>query len=274
MARENLVTLTGPVIGKQIRYNDDRNPIKGTIILATCTRGLGTLNKGVEPRYRSYQIPVVSRNERIIEKLENVGINDVVYIKGVVYTRNMINRHICENCGSIEDKPVTRAFVVPIDFIILKDHIEAETAKEFTKAHAEFSNEVNIIGNICVGPKRIGASRQSPLEYQLAVSRTYRIAEDGEETKTDYPWVVCYGQSTYMDEEVLQVSSQIMVNGFLKTREFLRHFECSECGEKFSIKCQAMEITPYHVEYLRNCNIPETEDPDSEEVEGNSYEYE
>ena len=249
------MTLTGPIVSKQIRYNDDQNPVKATVILTTCTRGLGSkIQKGIAPKFKTFFIPIVSRTEEVIRKMESLNENDIIMVKGVVCTRFMLNKHICEKCGQIETQTVTRAFVLPIDFIVLKQNLSAAEARNYTKEHAEFSNEINLIGNVCRAPKRVGNNPMSPLEYQVAINRTYRIKEDSEDIKTDYPWIVSYGQYAMEEESVLQVGSQIMVNGFLKTRQFTKGYRCQECNAPYSIKCQAMEITPYHVEYLRNCN--------------------
>lgn len=264
------MTLTGPVIGKQIKYNDDQNPVRGTVIMATYTRGLGSkIEKGVAPKYKAFQIPVVTRTEEIIRKIESLGENDVIMIKGVVCTRFMISRRICEKCGAIDSQSVTRAFVLPIDFIVLKQGIGLSEARNYTKEHAEFSNEVNLIGNVCTQPRRIANNPMSPLEYQIAVNRTYRIKEDPEDIKTDYPWVVSYGSYAMEEEAILQVNSQIMINGFIKTRQFVKGCRCQACNAPYSLQCQAMEITPYHVEYLRNYNSKT--DNDGEEILGSTH---
>lgn len=269
MARENLVTLTGAIVGKQIRYNDDQNPVRGTVILSTYTRGLGSkLDKGVASKFKAFQIPVVSRTEDIIRKIELLKDNDVIMIKGVVCTRFMISRHICDKCGQIDSQTVTRAFVLPIDFIVLKQGLSFADARNYTKEHAEFSNEINLIGNVCTDPKRLNNNPMSPLEYQVAINRTYRIKEDSEDIKTDYPWIVSYGTYAIEEEAVIQKGSQIMVNGFLKTRQFNKTCRCQSCNAPYTLQCQAMEITPYHVEYLRNCN---NIDKDGEEITGSTH---
>ena len=260
MARENLVSLLGPIMTITRKIGADGTPIRTVFSMVTCTRRQSNIDKGYDSTYNFIVVPVVTKNSKIMEKLQDLEKNDVVFIKGVLCTRRMTHRCVCPNCQNIEDRTVNRAYIVPIDLICLKKGIEYNAAREFMLEHSEFSNEINIVGYLCADPKRKQNDNvQTPLEYQIAVNRLFRIAEDGEEIRTDFPKIVSYGEASFMDEEVLHKGSQVMIDGFMRTSSFTIYYRCQNCDTKYPEKNQLMEIIPYNIEYLRNCDIPEEE---------------
>jgi hypothetical protein len=139
-----------------------------------------------------------------------------------------------------------------------RGNVDDKTGLALLKERAEISNLVNVIGNLCRDPDYyVDASNRKYAQYQLAVNRRYRIKEDMEEVRTDYPWVKTFGMQAYNDSEGLHTGSCVYISGAIQTREIERSCTCGKCGAEYKWKDSAAEIVPYYIGYLANCTIPE-----------------
>ena len=136
-----------------------------------------------------------------------------------------------------------------------------------------------MFGQLCRDPKKIKPKEGLIVtQYQIAMNRKYRIATDPVESKSDYPWVKCYGQNAVNDYWRLHMGSEIYIDGCIQARSVQRHAFCGQatdvygkplfddyrnpiikkdslgnpagCGEQYDWKDRAMEIVPYATEYL------------------------
>ena len=73
---------------------------------------------------------------------------------------------------------------------------------------------------------------------------------------SDYPYVISYNEQAQKDMKALKQGSLVYIDGYVHTMLVPFTVTCAneECGKNFEIKTQRMSITPYSVEYLRDCN--------------------
>lgn len=147
---------------------------------------------------------------------------------------------------------------------------EKATEEEALRAmKRQVSNLVRVMGNVC------GPPSYNPIDnggrvctYQLGVNRKVYVREDDPSVKADFPWVKSLGDQADRDRDALRVGSLAFVEGSIQARDdFLMEKECEACGEKNKVRGQAMEIVPFHVKYVKNCERPTLETDDDEAAE-------
>lgn len=128
---------------------------------------------------------------------------------------------------------------------------------ELLNQRNEVSNVIALIGNLCGEPESYqdDTTHRTNTQYQLASNRLVRLHDGHEEEETDYPWIKTFGQQAMEDSKRLHKGSMVYISGSLQTREIARNVVCENCGKEYSYKDTVMEITPYHVEYLANCDL-------------------
>ena len=127
------------------------------------------------------------------------------------------------------------------------------------KSREEISNQVFIMGTLCKRGELYDnpETRKKEFDFQIASNRIRRILEDGPDKRTDYPWVKSFGSYAEEYSKALDVNSSVFINGAIQTREIKQKFVCDNCSMLYERPSVSMEIVPYHVEYMANCNIPE-----------------
>lgn len=121
---------------------------------------------------------------------------------------------------------------------------------------SEISNRVYIIGNVCADPV------YNPIDnggrvctYQIGVNRKLYIKEDAPDDRADFPWIKSLGDQADKDYEAIHEGSLVWIDGSIQAREgFTVEKNCEYCNATCNVKDKTMEIVPYYVEYLSNCN--------------------
>ena len=271
MAKENLVLLHGRVkeTPRIFRLQD-----------GTLTKGMFTLEVVRRPRSSAgnysqghrFDCPVImtrdpkfmtrSLGQPIAGAISDLKQGDLCDVRGVLSTREIIKSSICPCCGHKNEKEGNIVYVTPLYICRRETDLPEEEAKELLKMRNEVSNICMVIGTLCREVMHYkDEKKRAYAEYQLAVNRKYRVKEDPENVKTDYPWVKAFGKQALKDVECLSVNSVVYINGALQTRPVNRTTICEHCGEAYQWEDKvATEIVPYSTEYLANCKVPQAEE--------------
>lgn len=268
--KENTVIMLGLVHKPPvIKINKNGEYVVGRIELLTVrrTRANEEMRLLGAPRLDTQYI--ISRNPIIIERrMTPIEEGDMVLVKGNMATRNTSKKYICPFCQvSNIYEGSTLIYIDPVYIEKVESKYEnIEDAKNSLLGKSEISNNILVAGNVCREPVYYCSpdGRKEECEFQLAVGRKRRIIEDGPDKTTDFPFVKCYGKSSLEYSQVLQVGSEIFINGAVQAREIEMLKQCQNCGEEFIAQGATMEIVPYSIEYGYECNIPE---PKKEEIE-------
>lgn len=266
MAQHNMVHLIGIIQTEPtVRVDDETGEVKEVflyIMTTTATRKYDRSMGEVIPKL--VPIRVRATLEDTAPVLARVKPNDVVVLKGVLSTRNVVKQAKCENCGEIF--PVNRTtddqsgeevaaagmltYVTPTAVDVRKTDLTADEALAYLTSIREMSNEVQLMGNLCSDPTPWDGGRITA--YQLGVNRKFFQKTDDPTINADYPYIRSYGEQAENDIEALRTSSLVLVDGFLKMRTFMRTSTCPYCGATKDWSDYTMEVVPYSVEYLAN----------------------
>lgn len=259
--RENLVFLHGQVIVKPRIYATDEGELTKATFAVKVLRRPFIDAKGQMDSKLYFDCPIIlTLSQEIIKKAAELRMNDMVDIRGVLTTREVVKSTICA-CGHKNSNPGNTVYITPIYLCRREQEIPPEEGLRLLKERNEISNLIICIGTLCRDPDFFerddqGKKRRN-IQYQLAVNRKYHIREDSSNVRTDYPWVKCFGAQAAQDRDCLHTGSSIYINGALQTREIMRTTTCESCGAAYEWKDTATEIIPYSVEYLADCNLPE-----------------
>lgn len=143
-------------------------------------------------------------------------------------------------------------------------------AFQILRNYDEISNEIRIFGTLCRDPEFYENENKKECQFEIASNRIRRIKEDEADKKTDYIWVKCYGPEAQQHTEVLHMGSEVYIGGAIRNRNIKLSLICPHCGTVCQKNGSSTEIIPYHVEYIKNCDIPFSE----VEEEGDDFEAE
>lgn len=252
MARHNHVSLLGVVEIDPKVVIDSEGKYRQGLMVVKVTRGPREV--GDHRTTAKYDMPLVwSFDPEMVEKMDGCHKGDIIEIKGTINTKAVPKSSHCKHCNAKNSVAGVMVYINPIHILKIR-HLETdEEIKRFLKDNAEISNEAQIIGTVVRDPKKI-----TPLigllvtQYQIALNRKYMIPTDPPEIRTDYPWVKSYGENALSDKKRLHVGSEIYIDGCIQARNIMRHAKCSECGQDYQWKDNAMEIVPFAIEYLTN----------------------
>ena len=267
MARENTVTLLGMVV-QDPRLS--KNPETGAYVF--CAIQLLTVRKTYANKeyflkglIRSDLIRVLSRNPELIKNnLSNVHIGEIVMIKGTLCTKEIPRPFICPdpecNYEYVKEQAVS-IYIDPIFCTKVHDVIPDEEERAiYLDTLVEVSNDIKIFGTLCRDPEYFESeTHQKQCQFQIATNRIRRIKEDGPDKRTDYPWVKVYGEKALECAQSLRINSTIYMNGAIQVRTPDQIIICPRCGQPYRKKVTTMAIVPYHIEYISNCEIPESQ---------------
>lgn len=247
-----------------IKINAKKEFVVGRIKLLTVRRSWANEELRLKGTPRTDVQYIITRNAAMIEKyLVPLTEGDIVLVKGSLCTRETKKKFTCPHCG------VTNVYegsvMVYVDPIFLEKINESdlteEEANEKLLSKAEISNYAFIFGTLCRNPEYYSSEgKKEECDFQIATNRKRRIVEDGPDKTTDYPYVKTYGPKTKEYSETLHTGSEIFINGAIQAREITMLRRCGNCDMDFQALGATMEIVPYSIEYLRNCDIPEYED--------------
>lgn len=270
MAKENIVSLRGYVqTDPKIYINTDGEPVKAEFRLVTIKR-IPDPDLVKEVTLSFSQPKILSKNPKMIKRIEGIKAGDFVEITGVLTTKLVLKSKLCPNpdCkerGIKNSVEGSATYVTPIYIEATEHGLSKEEAIELLKKRSEVSNIFRCIGALVRDPDFYfnPENGRKSCQYQIAINRRYTIKEDGPEIKTDYPWVKTYGEQALEDSEALREGSVVYINGFLRSREATRKLVCSECGQEYEFTDQILEINPWGVEFLFKNN---TEEPQKNET--------
>jgi len=258
MAKENVVFLHGQIqIPPKIYVNKEKVLTKAIYALKTLRRPY--FNGQLVANKLYFDCPVIyTKNTEMIELSSTLALGDMVDIKGVLCTQEVIKSTICGECSHKNSSQGNMVYVTPIYLCRREQEVSPEQGLELLKARSEASNILMVIGTLCRDPDfYVSDKERSSAQYQLAVNRRYRIKEDPPEVRTDYPWVKTHGQQAAKDAESLRTGSVVYINGSLQTRDIDRTTICEKCGAQYTWSESAMEIVPFSTEYIAKCLLPE-----------------
>ena len=264
MAKENTIFMMGILTEKPtIKVNTNKEFVVARIKIMTVRRSWANEELRLRGTPRTDIQYVITRNSGMIEKyIVPLTKGDVVLVKGSLSTRETKKRFTCPHCGimNIYEGSVM-VYVDPIFIEKVNEHdLDEEKATEQLLTKAEISNYAFIFGTLCRDPEYFSEDGQKEeCDFQIATNRKRRIIEDGPDKKTDYPYVKTYGPKTREYSEVLHTGSEIFINGAIQSREITMHRVCGECYKEFEAQGATMEIVPYSIEYVKNCDIPHQE---------------
>lgn len=278
MARENTVYLYGWVMQSPMIYvNHDTGEItSGQITLMTLRRSYANKELMLKGAVRMDTPCVFSRNAYFINhNMVNIERGDMVLVKGTLCTQEVSKQYVCPYCGHENIK--TEAVVVyidPVHMMVLERGLDKDTGFKRLQNNDEISNQLYLYGTLCREPQYYTneETHKKECQFQVASNRKRRIEEDGPLKRTDYPWVKAFGSLAEECMNSLHTNSSIYINGAIETREITQKLTCEDCGQVFERKGLSMEIVPYSIEYLRNCNIPESQLAEDGEYEEEPYE--
>lgn len=253
MAKHNYVALYGQVIKDPIIYRDENTgEYKRGICPITIIRGVRDFGNNIE-RIKYDTPTIMTGNPALVAAMASWRVGDMVEVKGAVTTKDVIKSTVCKHCNKKNKRKGTVVFVNPIYFSKRETGVSKEEALELLKERCEISNQVTIIGTLCREPAGFVTNKGlSITTYQLAVNRKYRIKEDAEEIRTDFPWVKSYGSIAENDLNFLKKGTRVFIDGMIQTRNLNRKQTCEFCGNEYEWNDTAFEIIPYATEYLSN----------------------
>lgn len=262
MARENTVYLYGQIITvPRIRYLD------GTAVSAMFSIKVlrRNANSGTEHKKIYFDCPVIrTKNKLLIEQIAGLTKGDMIITRGLITTREVEKLTICPECGARNVQQGNAVYVTPISIMCVEREVSELAGVQLLKEHNEISNNVIVIGNICKAPEFYeDANKRTYAQYQMAVNRRFHVKEDAQ--TTDYPWIKTFGRQATNDSRCLVVGSGIYINGALQSRDITRSTTCS-CSHTYEWDESVLEIVPYYIGYLSNCNV-DTDEVETEELE-------
>lgn len=263
MARHNEVTLYGQIMQPtRLLYNtsDESNPSRkmvrtiGTIAVLRGIRDFGAVDKRIR-----LDIPIVlSQNEKIMKAMAGWEVGDIVFIKGTLATVNIQKGLTCPFCQMSEKIDGMLSFINPIFMKSELKKLSAEEGNVEMRRNAEISNKITVIGKACIDPEVFYTDKgQIITNYQLDIPRKYRIKEDDESNRHDFPFVKSYGFVADNDGRAVRKNGLVFVDGAIQTREYVRKRMCLHCGAEYEYRETATEIVPYSTEYLMGCKTME-----------------
>ncbi len=257
----NRVSLTGALYAPpRIRIEDGKKTYAVCCLQTVNAKRDNGLNKHME-----VEMPrIITRVEKMIDKVMDFTTNDIIDVEGVVSTKKINKGANCPHCGYKNKRKGLMLLVYPIEISKQKHLNSDEEVMEYLKEKRESSCRLSIGGMLTNEPARKEAKGRSKglvfTQYQLAVERQYHIREDPADEVTDFPWVKSYGKQGESDYKYLRKGSTVIVDGMLKTRDVNHRTTCDDCGQEFTWRENVTEIVPYRVEYIANYNPEEEAD--------------
>ncbi len=257
MAKENYVSLRGQ-LRQQVKYvvDEQTGDVKQAIFR------LYVLRRDIRDRANSFSPrtdkPIVmTEDPDVIKQIQKTELNDIVEVKGVYKTRRIVKRCQCPSCQTVNAFDANLATVTAL---YVGKCVELDTTTQgmdYLKNCAEISNIVKIIGRVCVDEEDIQYAETDRgdryAKYKIAVNRKFFDTSSLDlDDHTDYPVVYSYNEVADNDIAVLKKGTLIYLDGYLHTMKYDAEVECCECGEKFNVPMQRMNLTPYSNEYLRD----------------------
>lgn len=259
MARHNEVTLYGQVSGdpKVLRASSVEPDSRILRVLASLTVIRGIRDFGAkDQRMKLDQVIIMSGSEKIMPFMKGWAMGDIVSVRGTLITNDYNKSCTCGKCGHTQYYKGYSAYVYPIYTRLIAQGYDAEKGLEELRRNAEVSNRITVIGKACDKPSFHKHERSgTPISsYVIDIERKYRVREDLDSNRHDFPVVKSYGEIAENDALAIEKGGLVFVDGQLQVRNYDRTFICEACGEEIMKKDNVTEIVPYSTEYLTGCH--------------------
>lgn len=260
MARENTFIFFGELVSAPVViFNEETSTYRVTFILKTVRKN----GREDFPKINIYGLSEDEAKNYVSALKPGV----FVEVRGMISTKMTKKPVRCEACGHVSQISTLLSEVITYGrpFILNK--------KIDPREIAEFSNKGNLLGTVCTDVRR-NESVDGPFvaQFQIAVSRRYRVAEQVKGERTDYPWIKSYGETAKECKKRLQKGSQVYITGAFQTREVDRHVRCENCNGSLVYTERVGEVTPNGVEFLNNCLFVPKEGEQAASDEGQTHE--
>lgn len=152
--------------------------------------------------------------------------------------------------------------------IAVREPVKENDVREWLTKMSDISNRIYIMGNLCNDPfYMVNETGGRSCSYQLGINRKVFIKEDDPEQRADFPYIKSINDQADKDNKSLSKGSLVFIEGSIQAREgFIVEKTCSHCGALCKLSGDAMEIVPYAVEYLKNCNTDYSIENEAEEL--------
>ena len=267
--RENFCMLFGRLIkDPEIKLDMDENGKKyyraGIIEVMTCRDSSGrnafsdedaTVFTG-QKNCRWDCITVFSRNSDIVERdFLELKKGDLVRVKGSISTREVIRKHICQECRYMNEYPGIILYVDPLSVHRVSGSLQEDDAVLVLQDARNHSNIIHLAGFVTMDPRFHECeedSRRDVLEFSIAGNRIRKILEDEDSRRTDYPWIKLYGNLARENIDGFSKGSEIYIRGSLQKRTPRILRKCLQCGSEGEEKTIIMEVVPEYIHIIRN----------------------
>lgn len=260
MARENSFLFFGELVSTPVvLFNDESGTYRLNFMLKTVRRN----GREDFPKISIYSLNEQTAKEYIAKLKPGV----FVQVRGMVGTKMVKKPVRCESCGKVCDVStlVTEIITYGKPFVVDGPVDPSDIV--------EFANNGNLLGAVCTDIHRKDSLKGScAVQFQVAVSRRYRINELEKGDRTDYPWVKAFGETASECIKRLKKSSQVYITGSFQTRDLERHIKCDHCGGSLVYTERVAEITPNGIEFLHNCLFVPRDEQGASSNEGKANE--
>jgi len=229
-------------------------------------------------KWKGYDnVTVITSDYSISERIQECKPYDIVEVEGAVRVETIKKKCYCPECGAVHRFRTSRASVYPIYLMqrirtasqmhidLSRDLSEEDETKlkafafKFLERTLERSNTVLISGAIIKEPALYMPEKNSrpELEFPIISYRHYYVKEDDMSVNVDAPWVKVYGKYAYEEAKYLTMGNVVLIDGFLQSRDIVRKRLCENCGVKFPVTSDVLNVVAYSIEHLRaNVNEP------------------
>lgn len=247
----NDVILVGRIYERPQFYyrKGDASPYKCILRIETIVRYANSMNRD---NIVTDVVPLRTESTEMIQKINDTALemNDIVIIKGVISTGDIMRKIICCDCGEEFTDLGVVCFVHPTFFKRLYTNLtEADSRRELME-FSEMSNDVKASGKVCSDVTY--SEEYHNASYKLSVKRSYRIKEDPPEKKRDYPAVITYSKQADEDSKRVHIGTKMVVKGSLRVREIEKHVHCPECSALNVLNYAVSELAASNIEYTAN----------------------
>lgn len=264
MARQNLVMIYGRVAtAPRIVKQNETNEYVIAIARIETVRGKRSTHEGVVRRKNNDTLILITREPEQCAEIETWQENDVVLAKGMLASAETARKSFCPYCKSknvdgeeTATETITRGLDIYVNLIEgtkIKSFPDKESAMKDVMNCKELSNQLYITGSVRTKPKIFYTKKHTMItQYQLDISRKFKVRLDDPGKREDMPWVKSYGEIAFEDNlRIIQAKTEVQIEGYIQARNVKRTTKCPVCGKFHTFMDEVMEIVPYSVDYLR-----------------------
>lgn len=263
----NDVRLMGQVIGEPTLYRKRGNPMphRAVLTIRTISR---FLNSQERDKIVYDDIVIMTKSpDMIVEINQRIHAGDMVSIKGMLCTADVMRKFICGNddCGEEYQDAGYTCYVHPIHIMKIKDAMAEDDANIYIHENAEVSNEVTLDGTVC--SEVFFREERNYTYYKLGVRRSFHILEDNAEKRVDYPAINTYQAQAVRDHFCVHRGTRMNVRGAIRVRDVKRVIPCPYCGTEEERIYKVLEVVASNVNYTANWDSPPDSSAQAEEDE-------